>query len=213
MKKWVIDTNIFAHWLMANHMLGFLISHFNLSQEFLKVYQSHTNESNIFINAVLNKTGDKDNIFFMTELSLNEIFSALRDEIRTIILFVNGVPISKWASKRESKEATLSESLSKHIYNLTLKGLDVLISGKRIEIIKTTLSSDEPDYLEVYSSLVFFNPYLKTQDAMLISTAIFEKAKYFITTDKDVLKRSKQMGSNYGLRILNPKDALHFYNK
>ena len=45
-------------------------------------------------------------------------------------------------------------------------------------IVPATSPSDEEDYLEVYSSLVFLYPDLKIQDAILLTTGIFEKTDY-----------------------------------
>jgi len=93
--KWIIDTNVAVHWLMVNGILEFLIRQFHLSQEFLDVYKNRYKESCDFVDRVL-KLSNNNHTFLITELSVNELFSALRDEIRTIILFVDGIPILRW---------------------------------------------------------------------------------------------------------------------
>ena len=67
-----------------------------------------------------------------------------------------------------------------------MKGLDVLIENK-IEIIPTISPSDAPDYYEVYSSLIFLSPKLNTQDAILLTTSIFQEINYFVTPDSDLI--------------------------
>jgi hypothetical protein len=170
MVKWIIDTNVAVHWLMARQILEFLVKHFHLSQEFADVYESRYKESCDFINDIL-ELPQKDNEFLIVELSINELLSGLRDEIRAVILFKEGVPISRWASKRETKEVGLDEELSKDIHRLVLKGFDTLFGGQKIRIVETATPSGESDYLDVYSSLIFLNPMLRTQDAILIATA------------------------------------------
>lgn len=207
MAKWIIDTNVAVHWLMVNQILEFLTKHFHLSQEFSNVYKNRYSKSCDFVNKVL-ELPKNDDEFLITELSVNELFSGLRDEIRTVILFVNGVPISRWAYKRETKEARLTDKLSKSIHELALKGFDTLFGSQKIRIVETTAPSDEPDYLEVYSSLVFLNPELRTQDAILITTAIFERADRFVTTDRDLINLGKELKARYNLEVLQPATAL-----
>lgn len=192
---------------MVNQILEFLIQHFRLSQEFSNVYKNRYSESCDFVNKVL-ELPQNDDEFLITELSVSELFSGLRDEVRTVILFVNGVPISRWAYKRETKEAQFTDRLSESIHELALKGFDTLFRSQKIRIVETTVPSHEPDYLEVYSSLVFLNPELRTQDAILITTAIFERANRFVTMDKVLINLGKELEARYSLEVLRPATAL-----
>lgn len=205
--KWIVDTNIVVHWLMASQIMQFAIQEFHLGQEFLNVYRNRYKHSFGFINRVLELTENSDT-FGITELSLNELFSGIRDEIRTIMLFVRGVPISRWAYKRETMEVRFPEELSRNIYELTLGGFDTLIGSKKIEIIPTTVPSDARYYFDVYSYLVFLNPGLTTQDAILVTTAIFEKADYFVTMDRDVIRLGRKLKDKYDLEVLTPGRAM-----
>lgn len=155
-KTWTIDTNIIVQWLMLKQIMPFAIKKFNLTQEFLATYESRYYSSIGFINRVL-ELPEKEQQFFVIEISLNELFSGIRDEIRTIMLFVKGVPISRWAYKRETKEVSFPTELSRKIYELTSQGFDILFVSKKIGIIPATVPSDNPDYFEVYSSLIL-NP-------------------------------------------------------
>ncbi len=207
MVKWIIDTNIAVHWLIANQILEFLIKYFHLSQEFANVYKTRYMESCDFINKVLELPQEADE-FLIAELSINELFSGLRDEIRTVILFKEGVPISRWASKRETEGVQLDEELSRNTHELVLKGFDTLFGAQKIRIVETTTPSDAPDYLDVYSSLIFLYPMLRTQDAMLITTAIFERATRFVTTDRDLIRVGRALKERYEVEVLLPTTAL-----
>jgi len=205
-KKWIIDTNILVHWLMVSQILEFSIKKFHLHSEFLETYKNRYEESISFINKILNITEVKHD-FVIVELSLNELFSGVRDEVRSILLFVKGIPISRWASKRETKEVSFPPEMSEEIYKLTSLGIDSMLANKKIAIIHTTSPSDENNYLEVYSSLIFLYPDLKTQDAILITTGIFEKTDYFVTKDDALLNLRKEIGEQYGMEIVRPQRA------
>lgn len=204
--KWIIDTNVVAHWLMANQIMEFATQKFRLGQEFTNVYSNRYKESLAFVSKVL-ELPKNNHRFVITELSLNELFPSIRDEIRSIMLFIRGVPISRWAYKRETKQVRFPEELSREIYELAMRGYDNLFAGKKIEIMATTSPSDEADYFEVYSSLVFLNPELRTQDAILIATAIFEKTNYFVTMDKDLIRLGTRLKEKYNLEVLTPERA------
>jgi hypothetical protein len=88
-----------------------------------------------------------------------------------------------------------------------MKGFDRLINDKKVMIVETHTPSSDPDYIDVYSSLVFLCPGLRTQDAMIICSGIFEKADYLITTDRYLLKLNKTFSSKYSLNIVKPSSA------
>lgn len=207
MGKWIIDTNVVVHWLMVNQIMRLATQTFHLGPGFFDAYRNRYKQSFDFINKVLELPGNNQR-FVITELSLNELFSGVRDEIRSMILFVKGVPISRWAYKRETKEVKFPEELSRRIYELTLEGFDNLFGSKKIEITATTSPSDEPDYFEVYSSLVFLNPELRTQDVILIATAIFEGTNHFVSTDKDLIRLGRKLKERYDLEVVMPGRAV-----
>lgn len=205
-KKWIVDTNILVHWLMASQIMQFSITQFRLATEFLDIYKNRYEKSINFVNKVLETPKDEHD-FVVVELSLNELFSGVKDEVRSILLFVKGVPISRWTSKRETQEVKFPKDLSKKIYELTSLGLDALFASNKIGIIPATSPSDEEDYLEVYSSLVFLHPELKTQDAILVTTGIFEKANYFVTGDRDLISIGKELVEQYSMKVVRPQRA------
>ena len=207
-KKWIVDTNILVHWLMASQIMQFSITQFRLATEFLDIYKNRYEKSINFVNKVL-ETPKGEHDFVVVELSLNELFSGVRDEVRTILLFIKGIPMSRWASKRETTEVRFPEELSKNVYELTMRGLDTLFAINKIGIIPATSPSDEETYFEVYSPLVFLHPELKTQDAILITTGIFEKANYFVTSDSALISlgKEKEFKQEYSMKVVRPQRA------
>lgn len=86
---WFIDSNILAHWVLGRgHILEFLCSSFNLHQDFYNVYFQRYQPSITFIDEILKKrsTGLTDE-FYISSLATIELFSAIRDEVRSILVF------------------------------------------------------------------------------------------------------------------------------
>lgn len=205
-QKWFIDTNVIVHWLMTQRIMEFAIQNFHLSQEFFDTYKNRYKDSFDFIEKVLGLS-KHDHGFFVTELSLNEVFSGIRDEIRSIMMFVKGIPISRWAYTRETKEVSFPEELSIKLYELTSEGFDILFEDKII-IVPITTPSDTKEYFDFYSSLVFLYPMLGTQDAMLVTTALFHQSNYFITMDRDLIDLGRKLKEISTLEVLRPGKAI-----
>lgn len=92
-KIWFIDTNIFAHWILGNGgILKDLCSSHDLSKEFLDIYIKRYKPAIDFVDAILTKKKDagKDE-FYITSLTSNDLFSAIRDEVRSILFFRQGI--------------------------------------------------------------------------------------------------------------------------
>lgn len=66
------------------------------------------------------------------------------------------------------------------------------------DIIKSTT-----DVIDRAKSIMQFG--IKSKDALHISSAIFAKADYFITTDKCIIRKSKQIKD---IRVINPIDFI-----
>jgi len=206
--RWVIDTNVIAHWLIAEKILDHLVHYFRLTDEFRSVYYNRYKDSIKFVSQVISLSRPSDS-FSITELTINELLSAIRDEVRCLLLFVKGVPISKWPSKRIMQEAGLSEKLKADLYQLLMRGIDDLVGNGNISIISSALPSEADSYLDVYSSFILLYPELQTQDAMLLTSAVFEKADYFVTMDSGIRKLKKDVSKRYKIEIINPNESLH----
>ncbi len=210
MTRFVIDSNVLVHWLMSHKIIGYIITEQKLSPEFKRVYDKRYEKSVRFIDYVLSNPRENKDVV-VVEFSLSEIFSGVREEARTVIMLNKGIPLSRWISRRETREATIPEKVGKRIYELTLEGFDVLFRTEVIGIIPTATPSAFPDFFEVYSSLIFYNPELTTQDALLLTTAIFEDTDYFVTMDGYLTKLNKALRDAYNIRIIRPDKALNIY--
>lgn len=208
MAKWFIDTNILCHWIMSNYVLQPLVEHFKLSDEFLSVYKSRYCDSCEFLEEIKKQAQDK-HLFCIDELSMSELFSAIRNEVRAIVLFVSGVPIAKWASERDYAKGIVNEELSHDIVDNTNKGIDTLISDFKISITESHTVSSDKNYIEIYSSLIFLHPEIKTQDAMLLCSAAFESSDYFVTTDNALVHLNILLSKNLHISTLKPSTAIN----
>ncbi len=208
MAKWLIDTNILCHWIMSNYVLQPLIETFKLSDEFLAVYKNRYCDSCDFLEEIKKQTQDK-HLFYVDELSISELFSAIRNEVRAIVLFVDGVPLAKWASEREFARGTINEELSHSIVENTNKGIDRLINDFKISILESHTVSSDKNYIDVYSSLIFLHPELKTQDAMLLCSAVFEGSDFFATTDRALVRLNKILSKQLKISTLKPSTAIN----
>lgn len=209
-KVWFLDTNILAYWVFGKGgVLKSLIEKFNLSKEIYDVYFERYKKSISIIDEIVSQKnkGLKDE-FFISYLAINELFSAIRDELRSVILFNSGVPISMWRDPRNNPDIKIEDY--EPIYKLTLKSFDFLFENNAIILIDESSPEFESNYWEIYSQILFQINQSKTQDATLLTTAIFNKADYFITKDLTLIKSSKKMMmEKHNLKIIKPTEALH----
>lgn len=186
---------------------------FKLPDEFSDVYRRRYEDSISFIDKIIEqkKKGLKDE-FFISYLAGNELFSAIRDEVRSIILFNKGIPVSRWRDSRNNPD--ISNDDSKEIHKKTLKSFDILFEKKAISFIKEQSPDDDQNYWNIYPSLLFLIKEIKTQDGTLLTTAILNRADYFVTKDEPLMKAAKKMMyDNYQLTLMKPSTALQTLKK
>lgn len=212
---WFIDANILAHWVLGKGgVLGFLIDKFRLTNEFFDIYSKRYEESINFIDDLIISGGqnEKSDEFYVSHLAINDLFSGLKDELRSIILFKNGVPISKWRDSRNNPDIASDDY--KAIYEITLKSFDILFGKKNIEYINELSQEDNPNYLSIYSSILFLIKDVKTQDSTLLTTAIINEADYFVTKDDVLIRSAKNLiKDTYGLELIKPTPALQILRR
>ena len=137
---------------------------------------------------------------------MNEVYSAVRDEIRCILLFKNGAPLSRWPEEKNSVD--LPDDSRKLLYVAIEKEFYVLFGNGTILPL-----SDEPEekgdnFSEIVASLIFQYKRVKTQDAILLTTAISIQAKYFVTFDKRLVQDVKtDLAERYQLYLITPNEA------
>ncbi|MCZ7382770.1 MAG: hypothetical protein O8C64_14525 [Candidatus Methanoperedens sp.] len=213
-KVWFIDANILVHWVLGKgEVLNFLIDKFHLNNEFFNIYSKRYEDSISFIEELRKSRSLYDaNEFYVSHLAMNELFSGLKDELRSIILFKNGVPISRWRDSRNNPEITSTDYEA--IYKTTLKSFDILFGKKAIEYIDEQSLEDNPNYFDIYSSILFLVKEAKTQDSTLLTTAILNRADYFVTKDEVLIKSAKNIiKDGYNLDLIKPAHAVQILHK
>lgn len=185
----------------------------DLSGEFIDVYTKRYSPAIDFIDEILTrrKAGLEDE-FYITALTSNELFSAIRDEVRSILFFRQGIPISRWRDSRNNPD--IPEEIYLKIYQQTLKSFDFLFENHGITIIPEVSPWDDDQYWSILSSVLFLVKESKTQDATILTTSILNGADYFITLDKSLIKSAKKMmDGNYNLKLLNPTEGMQTIKK
>lgn len=208
-----IDTNVLAYWILGKgEVLSSMLNRFNMSNEFLNLYQRRYQDSIDFINKLIEiKNKIKENEFYISNFAVNELFSVVKDELRSILLFKKGVPISRWKDQLYSPEIEPKDY--EFIYEAIFKSLDTIFSKieeKNIELITESSPEDHENYYEIYSSILFLIRDAKTQDATLLTTAILYGADYFVTQDERLIKSAKKtIKEIHETLLIRPKSAMN----
>lgn len=194
--------------------MNLLINNFNLSEDFLKIYVSRYKNSMNFIDEIIrHKEIGLKNEFFASHLAMNELFSALRDELRSLLLFKEGHPISRWRDSRINPNITPEQY--ELVYENTLKSFDLLL-GKAATFIEEQKPEEkkERNYWSIYSSILFLINNTKTQDATLLTTAILNEADYFVTNDEVLIKSARdRIKKEYNLSLIKASAAFEILKK
>ena len=206
--RWCIDTNTLVPWLMTDSgVLDLLIKKYGIPKDFRDIYLNRHNHSIDFIERIIDlKSRGFPDEFYFSYLAMNEVFSAVRDEIRSILLFKNGTPLSRWNEEKNSID--LPVDTMETVYVDIENKFDVLFGNNTILPL-----SDEPEekgdnFSEIVASLIFTFKRVKTQDAILLTTAISVKANYFVTFDKRLISEvSKELDQKYQLRLISPGEG------
>lgn len=188
-------------------VLNLLVEKHNLNKEFKDIYKERYSDSVTLIEKILDFSERDDLEFLFTNLCLKELFSAIRDELRSIVLFKKGVPISRWRDPRINPEFKKEDY--NDVYEILLESFDGLFQNGMIQPIPDIQPEDEKEYWNVYSSLLFLVKESQTQDVIILTTAIFNKGDYFITKDEKLIRSTKKiLKDEYDLDIINPKNAI-----
>jgi len=194
-------------------ILEYLVNKSNLSKDFLDVYEKRYDDSINFIDKILNLDLVKnEQEFYVSSLVINELFSAVRDEIRSVLMFNNGVPISMWKDQRLNPD--ISEEDYQEIYQKVLSSFDMIFLTKKIIYIPEQSQIDGDSYWDIISSILFLIKQSRTLDATLLTTAILNKADYFVTKDQSLIKHEgKTIKEGYNLEIINTNRGNDILNK
>jgi len=136
----------------------------------------------------------------------------MKDELRSIILFNKGMPISRWRDARTNPD--IPEKCFKAIYNQTLTSFDTLLGEGSIHYLPEGSAESDPEYWSIYAPLLFLTKDAKTQDATLLTTAIINRADFFVTKDEPLIKAAKkQLLADYQMELIKPSSGLAMLKK
>ena len=215
---WFIDTNVIASWVIVkSNLLRLLSERYSLPSEYHRLYEERFKENVEFIDRILNsdreKFQKKYEIYF-SFLASNELFSAIKDEVLSLKLFHKGEPVSRWPGAKNFIK--LSKDEAKFIYDTTVGVWDTLFDERivildddpDIDSTPAETNSIDSDYWDVYAPLLFTMDNTKTQDIMLITTAIMNGADVFVTRDERLINSVKKvLKEEYELEIIKPNTA------
>jgi len=203
--RWCIDTNTLVPWLITDSgVLDLLIKKYGIPADFREIYLNRHKQSIEFIQRIIDmKSEGFQDEFYFSYLAMNEVFSAVRDEMRSILLFKNGTPLSRWSEEKNSLD--LPGDSMETVFEEIENKFDILFGNNTILPL-----SDEPEekgdnFSEIVASLIFTFKRVKTQDAILLTTAISVRANYFVTFDKRLISEvSKDLNKKYHLHLILP---------
>jgi len=155
---------------------------------------------------------DSRHEFYVSSLAINELFYAMKDELRSIILFNRGMPISRWRDARANPD--IPEKCFRAIYDQTLISFDTLLGDGQIQYLSEGSAETDPEYWSIYAPLLFLTKDAKTQDATLLTTAIINRADYFVTKDEPLIKAArKKLMAEYKMDLISPATGLAVLKK
>ena len=169
--RWCIDTNTLVPWLITDSgVLELLIKKYGIPSVFRDIYLNRHTHSIDFIQRIIDlKSKGFSDEFFFSYLAMNEVYSAVRDEIRSILLFKNGTPLSRWSEEKNSLD--LPEDTMETVYKDIENKFDVLFGDNTIIPL-----SDEPEekgdnFSEIVASLIFTFKRVKTRGCNIIDNS------------------------------------------
>lgn len=216
----LIDSNIIAQWVLSNHTLDIVSKSLDIPEEMAVAYKKRYMNSIEFIDKILQSEPSKEREFLTYDFNLFEVVKALKDEIRTMHLFKNGVPLAKWNSRGEHAKIEVSDKMIDSVFESYNRAQDKLFAEENIGIISHPLTETEKDwedYYSLYSLLMLRIPHLLTQDAMIVSACLYNEIDYLVTKDEDLKKMQEQIenalnGSDLKLQIIDPGNTTIWSN-
>ncbi len=206
--RWCIDTNTLVPWLITDSgVLDLLIKKYGIPSDFRDIYLNRHKPSIEFIQRIIDlKSKGFSDEFYFSYLAMNEVYSAVRDEIRSILLFKNGTPLSRWNEEKNSID--LPGDSMETVYEDIENEFDVLFGNNTIIPLSDEPEEEGDNFTEIVASLIFTFKRVKTQDAILLTTAISVRANYFVTFDKRLIAEvAKELENKYRLDLISPHEG------
>jgi phosphopantetheine adenylyltransferase len=209
---WALDSNVIAYWIIGKKILPYLVNEYLKMPDYLiKTYERRYINSIKLVDWYL--SGKIKEIKFCTyELNMWEIINSVKDEIKTLFLFVKGHPLSRW--KFMTRSIKVPEDVIESVYNLTMRSFDDLFYGEnKIELFELPEVN-----IELFSYLLLHIPELQTHDGLILTACLIDEIKFLITNDsnfRDINECLKMLLKNRHLEfeIISPEKAIEILNK
>ncbi|WP_461864825.1 PIN domain-containing protein [Thermococcus sp.] len=176
MSKVFIDANVIANWILISssaERLEELKDDKILSERFRAFSYSY-----VLIEA-LKEDGTYESV--TSTLAIGEVYHVLYNEVLSLKLYRSGIPITLWSKLRNKNDLTEDEkSIFWDIVRSHLNELNSFIA----------VIDDKVDD-EMYPKLVL-DYGLRPHDAVLLTTAVLNECKWFITNDSEIIQLNKQ---------------------
>lgn len=192
-----IDSNVIANWIIVSSGLKTKkdISEREVEELFAELSIPVAN-SYYLLEKIKNENIEKFG-FYTSHIAYSEVFSVIGDEYRSRLLSQKGVPIRYWTNM--INEIVLPEKYIEQIYEEINNFEKIFFDSKKFG---WALDIYNPDI-----GFFIFNCKCNTHDAIILSGALMEKCKYFITEDERLRSRLKKMKYNK-IKLLSSNDYL-----
>ncbi len=176
MRKVFLDSNVIANWVLIKD-LSEKINEFKNERVLRRRFES-ISFSYTLIEALLSSDRYKVET---SNLAIAEVYHVIYNEIISLRLYRNGIPLTLWSKMREKQKLTeedkylIRETITRYIGELE-KNADI--------------TYDKVDR-EVYPKLILEYG-LRTHDAILLTTAILDRCSWFITNDREIVSLCKK---------------------
>ncbi len=207
-----LDSNVVSHWIVNKILPTFAVD-VGLPSEYLSFYKKRHKASVDLIEKLVSDRHTKSPKALVAEFSLLEIRSAIREEIITAILLSEGVPVSKWG--RAIRNEKYVKALSKRRWINLLEQLSFALDkvfaapASNINLVEDITPSREERYFDVFDNLLANIPSISTQDAYLLTTAIFYEVDHFVTNDRSLIRDGRKfLKDTYRVVLIKPEQVL-----
>lgn len=184
-----LDANVIADWLLLKN------KNIDVRDPILTERYRHMAESFRLVEEILNL---EYNVSATSQIAIAEVFGVLYDDAINMKLFREAIPAASWywISIRDRK--TLSEDEAAEIYEGTLRRFDELFS--KVEIMDDVIDLE-------YLGYFILNFGVRPVDAVLLTTAIFNRTTHFATRDVRLIELVKKI-DKMDMKVQNPKSVL-----
>ena len=192
-----IDSNVIANWIIVSSGLK---TKENISvgetEELLSELSSPVVNSYYLLEKIKNEKIENF-CFYTSHIAYSEVFSVIGDEYRARLLSQKGVPVRYWTNM--INEVVLPEKYIEQIYKEIKNFIELFFESKKFAWALDISNRDVGFFI--------FNCKCNTHDAIILSGALMEKCKYFITEDERLRSRLKKMKYNK-IILLSSSDYL-----